>query len=290
MLNKKILIVDDTRENLQSAMQFVIEDSIPYSLLAAQNGKVALEIAKVEIPDIIIMDWEMPVMNGIEATIELKGDPKTQHIPVIISTGIRLSSGDLKIAFEAGASDFIRKPLEKEEFISRINSHLKLAEYIKMVFEQSRQLTDVQSKKNEEIIRMLELNLEDIQQVIAVYEKLLLSIRKKAEYLLEKKGIAHEDMKGFIKGIELGQNALSGFSFSLAKPDPLFVNALTKKHQNLTPHEIQLCFYLKRNLPSKDIANLTFRELNSVKIARSRLRKKLNLCDTENLSVYLGQF
>jgi CheY-like chemotaxis protein len=288
--NKKILIVDDTRENLQSAMKFVLEDEIPYSLLAAQNGQVALQIANLELPDIIIMDWEMPVMNGIEATIELKRNTKTQHIPIIISTGIRLSSNDLKIALEAGASDFIRKPLEKVEFISRINSHLKLAEYINTVVKQSVQINEAQNQKNEEMIRVLESNVEDIQNMVDFYGSLLHLIIKKADSVLQKTDIKHDDIKEIISSIEMGQKTLSGFSTLNTLPDSKFVQLLLQKHANLTPQEIQLCYYLKRNLQSKDIASITFRELTSVKVARSRLRKKLGLSNSDNLTTYFNQF
>ncbi len=288
--NKKILIVDDTIENLKVAMNFVIEDSVPYAVLAAQNGKIALDIAARELPDIIIMDWEMPEMNGIETIKELKKNPDTENIPVIIATGIRLSTDDLKIAFEAGASDFIRKPLEKTEFISRINSHLKQVEYIARIKQQSQIIDDAENLRLADIIKAMESGIEENKMTISFYDNLLSEISRELETLIKNKKLNEENIRSIMSSLDIAQKKANSTNQIPGFPDNRYIKSLLKEHKNLTPQEIQLCFLIKNNMQTKEIANLTFREVTTVKVARSRLRKKLNLPESENLSVYLNKF
>jgi DNA-binding response OmpR family regulator len=288
--NKKILIVDDTIENLQVAMNFIIEDAVPYAILAAQNGKIALDIAARELPDIIIMDWEMPEMNGIETIKELKKNSSTEHIPVIISTGIRLSNHDLKVAFDAGASDFMRKPIEKTEFVSRINSHLKQAEYISKIKQQSLIIEESDKLRLENNIKALESGIEENISIISYYDKLLSELTIQMDELIKVENINNDSIKNICSSIEHARKTVLNTNLTTKIPDTAFIKALLKTHKNLTPQEIQLSFMVKNNMPSKEIANLTFREITSVKVARSRLRKKLDLNETDNLTAYLNNF
>jgi len=69
-MNPKILIVDDQADNLDAIVRFIEEDNSPYELLQALNGKVALKIVEEEIPNLIIPDWEMPGIDGIQLRTE----------------------------------------------------------------------------------------------------------------------------------------------------------------------------------------------------------------------------
>ncbi len=128
MENKRILIVDDVVDNLEIIIKYIEEDREPYELLQALNGEVAFEIAVAEIPDLIITDWEMPVMDGIELIKKVKQDERTAEIPVIMCTGAMLNSEHLKIALQAGAVDYVRKPIDKVELLARIQATLRLAD------------------------------------------------------------------------------------------------------------------------------------------------------------------
>ena len=124
----KILVVDD-----ESTHQLAILDAIEayekdYELLSAFNGKEAFEIALKEKPQLIITDWEMPEMDGLAFIQELKKDRRLSDIPVIMCTGIMTSSENLQHALEAGANDYIRKPIDEIELLARINAKLHLAE------------------------------------------------------------------------------------------------------------------------------------------------------------------
>lgn len=135
MRHSKILIVDDDIDNLNVIIRHVEEDQEPYELLQALSGEAAFEIAMNEIPDLIIADWEMPVMNGIELIKKLKEDDRTSNIPVIMCTGAMLTSEDLRMALQAGAVDYIRKPIDKIELLARIQATLRLSASYKEIQE-----------------------------------------------------------------------------------------------------------------------------------------------------------
>lgn len=124
----KILIVDDEAEHQMAIMNAITEHEKEYDVLSAFDGQQGLEIALNETPDLIISDWEMPVMNGIELIKKLKKNSKTADIPVIMCTGIMTSSENLQTALQAGAIDYIRKPIDKIELNARINANLHLVE------------------------------------------------------------------------------------------------------------------------------------------------------------------
>ena len=128
-----ILIVDDEPENLQIISDFFYECKLPYNITIAPEGSIALKIIEKKRPDLIITDWEMPGMSGIDFIKKLKDNNNTASIPVIMCTGIMTSSENLDTALNAGAVDFIRKPIDKIELIARTKAALKLAEsYMKI--------------------------------------------------------------------------------------------------------------------------------------------------------------
>ncbi len=123
-----ILIVDDEPDNLQAIVDIFKQSQLPYKITKAPNGVVALKIIEKKIPHLIITDWDMPEMNGIDFIKNLKLNSVTKNIPVIMCTGIMTSSDNLRTALDAGAVDYIRKPVDKIELIARTNSMLKLAQ------------------------------------------------------------------------------------------------------------------------------------------------------------------
>ena len=126
---KKILLVDDDPLSLQIMQVHLNNSGEDFEIFVAENGKEALEVASNEVPDLIISDWEMPVMTGIEMTRAVKADPKLKNIPIIVATGIMTTDNNLDQAFQAGAIDYVRKPVNEIELIARMRSVLALIEY-----------------------------------------------------------------------------------------------------------------------------------------------------------------
>ncbi len=125
---RNILIVDDQPENLQAITDIFTKSQLPYEIIQAPNGKIALKIIDKVLPDLIITDWEMPEMDGIEFIKQLKQNTNTADIPVIMCTGVMTSSVNLETALQAGAVDYIRKPIDEIELIARTKANLHLSD------------------------------------------------------------------------------------------------------------------------------------------------------------------
>ena len=101
----KILVVDDNPDNLRTLVDLMEHMQLDIQAFQETSARNALDIAKMEKPDLIITDWEMPDMDGIEFIRELQIGKETRSIPVIMCTGIMTSSMNLKTALDAGAVD-----------------------------------------------------------------------------------------------------------------------------------------------------------------------------------------
>jgi signal transduction histidine kinase len=141
-----VLVIDDEQVYLKIISETLIGKN--YKILQAQNGKIGLMLAQKFLPDIIITDWEMPEMTGIETVIELKKNPVTQDIPVIMCSGIMTSAQYLETALNAGAADYIRKPVEPLELIARLNAALSLSKSMKKIRCQNDELKSLNSTKD----------------------------------------------------------------------------------------------------------------------------------------------
>ena len=119
----KILIVDDTPDSIKILMETL--KNANYDILAATNGKRALEVATNQKPDLILLDIMMPEMDGYEVCEQLKSKTTTQNIPVIFITA-RDDEEDETKGLELGAVDYITKPISPLIVQARVKTHLKL--------------------------------------------------------------------------------------------------------------------------------------------------------------------
>lgn len=124
----KILIIDDQISFINYMVE-VLERAYPsYEIFQTTNPSQALGIAYSESPNLIILDWAMPGLSGIDLIKQFKSDERLRDIPIIMCTGVMTKSSHLKEAFSAGAVDFIRKPIDELELIARVNSIMQLSD------------------------------------------------------------------------------------------------------------------------------------------------------------------
>ena len=120
---KTVLVVDD-EERLVSLVKAYLEQA-GFRVVTANNGRNALFVARQEKPDLILLDVMMPRISGFETCRRLKENPETQEVPVIFMTA--LTETEHKITgFEAGAVDYVTKPLQHKEVLARVKTHLML--------------------------------------------------------------------------------------------------------------------------------------------------------------------
>lgn len=124
--NEKILIVDDDPTNVKLLAAKLGETN--YAFLKAYGGEDALQKAKDEKPDLVLLDVMMPGMNGLEVTAHLKNCPETADIPIILVTALDGPDNRTK-GLEAGADDFLNKPVHTAELRARVKSLLRLKRY-----------------------------------------------------------------------------------------------------------------------------------------------------------------
>ncbi len=121
--NPTILVVDDNSNNVKIIALLLRE--LNYKIAIATNGASAIDLAKRVNPDLILMDVMMPGMDGFEASQIIKKDEGNKNLPIIFLTALG-DKANLVKGFEIGGVDYITKPFNKEELISRINTHLEL--------------------------------------------------------------------------------------------------------------------------------------------------------------------
>jgi signal transduction histidine kinase len=118
-----LLIVDDIPENLKILGNIFREEN--FQIAIAANGKRALAMAQAKIPDVILLDVQMPEMDGFEVCQILKATEATKDIPVLFLTA-KNSQEDILHGFELGAVDYIPKPFNHQELIARVRTHIEL--------------------------------------------------------------------------------------------------------------------------------------------------------------------
>jgi len=246
MSKHHILIVDDNPYSV-SLISVVLSKNMECELSVAFDGPSAIKKAQEVKPDLILMDWQMPGIDGLRSIEILKEDADTAQIPVIMITCLSEKS-DLEKAFNTGVVDYIRKPFEAIELMARVKSVLQTNDYHKQMIE---------AQKRE----VAAISLRNVQNE-----------EFKHKYISELKQV---------------KNSWSQFESRIKESDQEFYRNLGVKHPNLTPAEIKLCFFLRLNLSTKEIAGMTFQTYDSVRIARTRLRKKMNLTNDDNLVGYL---
>jgi two-component system cell cycle response regulator DivK len=118
----KVLIVEDNPANMTLA-NFLLE-SVGHTVLKATDAEIGVGIAREEQPALILMDIQLPGMDGLTATGILKGDVKTRHIPVIALTALAMKGDEERIR-AAGCDGYIAKPLAYKEFLTTIAAELE---------------------------------------------------------------------------------------------------------------------------------------------------------------------
>jgi len=157
-----ILIVDDTPENL-ALLSDALEDA-GYLVLVALDGSSALNRIQRRRPDLILLDALMPGLDGFETCRQIKSQPDTANIPVLFMTALTDSEHVVK-GFEAGAIDYVTKPIECNEVLARVASHLRTARILQSARQPSPPVNAGFDNKpaNEKLARRFKLTEREIE-------------------------------------------------------------------------------------------------------------------------------
>jgi CheY-like chemotaxis protein len=144
--NAKVLIVDDSKESVD-LLQYFLKPA-GFQILKASDGPAALDFVEKEMPDIILLDIMLPKLNGYEVCEKLKKNQNTFHIPIIMITVLKELKDKIR-ALEAGADDFISKPFDNVELITRVKSLLRIKFYYDEIIKRNKEL----EKQKEALLR-----------------------------------------------------------------------------------------------------------------------------------------
>ncbi len=288
--NKTILVVDDDAENRAIVAQIFVKMLPHIRVLAANDGLMALDILAKKNIDIILLDWEMPKLNGLETLIKIKNMPIFFHIPVVIYTGVMTTNHNLATALELGAIDFLRKPTDPIELVARIKSILTQKENVEKRLAIEKEMAEFKQMMLKKENETLKADLQNNLLLLAQKNELLINIKNLCE-----KNSQPDDVqmgKKISKQIdtELNDNVYwSTFLEKINTLDSQFINRLTTQYPKLTPNEIRISALIRCNIDNKSIANLLNITTESLMTARYRMRKKMNMENEDNLEKIIFQ-
>jgi len=182
---QKILVVDDNEDMVETLERLF--SFYQYKVVTALNGKDAVTVAEKEEPDIIILDAHMPVMDGFEACKILKGKRKTQEIPIVILTAKYIDEKSRESGLQIGADDYLVKPFNSKELVSRIKTLLKKTQMMKALKRENVELAKIQKQVSKEIESTSNLDGSQqenlaIDQMTGLYSPKYLWTRLREEY------------------------------------------------------------------------------------------------------------
>lgn len=313
-MNSQILIVDDRFEDRFLYKKYLGTDTFDFDEL--EDGAELLGFLNDKIPDLILLDWQMPKVSGLESLKLLKYNIDLDDIPVIIITGMR-DEKVLEKAFEYGGFDFLNKPVSPIELKTRVWNALKYANSTKLLRQQAAELKDlIRSQKlivddfftvKEELASMkskeleknadekarqmqtMELtNLKLQNQLLAVQDQLnRLNSELKKEIGTNPKLKKLGQIERSIQSIVSPDQSWEEFRKLFEQTNPLFFKTLLTFNPNLTSLDMKHCGYIKMNVDNYELAKILGVEQKSLQMTRYRLKKKLKVPVDQNLKEFI---
>ena len=120
-MKKRILVIEDTLDNRQILRDLLT--AAGYDIIEAEDGGAGVAMAAEQLPDLILMDIQLPVIDGYEATRRIKADPTTRHIPIVAVTSYALAGDEAKTR-EAGCDGYLAKPYSPRNLLEKVRGFL----------------------------------------------------------------------------------------------------------------------------------------------------------------------
>lgn len=195
-MSESVLIVDDTIENLRLLSSML--GARGYEVRAVSSGRQALQAAEGDPPDLILLDVNMPEMNGYEVCRALKANAALRDVPVIFLTALGEIADKVK-AFDAGAVDYVTKPFQVEEVEARVRTHMALRRASRELYDSHQRLTALE-KLRDDLVHMV---VHDMRSPLTVLGGHLALLREATE------GSLSEDAADDLRKAELSARTLS---------------------------------------------------------------------------------
>lgn len=293
-----ILVIDDEKISLEITSGALVDAG--YNVIKSVNPEEGIEQAVNLNPGLIILDWYMPNMDGLQVLNSLKKIKKTKEIPVIMATGIRTESEDLKHALDAGAVDFIRKPIDEIELLARVRSALSLVDYyqknrehLKTIHKQEKQIIEQQTEVYHKELEFKKHELvNSALQIVQLMDYTSEMVSKLKKFNLNTDENIPEELSSTIAQFHPDslKQRWCEFEKQFEEVHTDFYKNLITDFPDLSSHERKLCVYFRMDMENKDIAALTFSTYEAVRKAKQRLKVKLRLTSNDNLTEFLNRY
>lgn len=276
-----VLVVDDIRSNVEFITDILgTIDNI--KIQGAGDGKVALDLIAKEKPDLILLDVSMPVMDGFEVCRYLKASKQYSDIPVIFLTA-RVQKEDIIQGFEVGAVDYISKPFNLNELLSRVQTHLDLSYKTKELLEvnlhleekiqdRTRQLTESNKELSEANDKLSKMN-EDLSTLDSAKNDFIAHInhelRTPLNGILGYTSLIEESIQPCGKDHLTSINTLVSRLIKVAEIS-LLLTELRTANNEISIHKIELTDVIQRAIPVEELGNKNI-ELSLEKIDQTNL-------------------
>lgn len=284
----RLLVADDEFSNVDVLLNIL--DNVTDHIFYAPNGKVACELAIKHQPDLIILDWQMPELDGISTIHALKSHNSTQAIPIIIATGIMTNEENLSQALEAGAVDFLKKPFSRVEFLARVGAALRIKK-------QHDTITEMLSKETEYMKELLDAKSRELTSMA------VLDFQKNSllQQLLDQVGrldritnhVYATDIHAIEKELKAQLNldkSWENFKLHFDRIHSGFFEKLDSTYRSLTLNERKLSAYIKMGMGNYEISEMTGSSDAALRKAINRMKKKLNLGPADDVRKFFFEF
>jgi len=312
-----ILIVDDRDFDRILYKEYLGEANFRFNEL--DNGERILEKMGEELPDLILLDWQMPRVGGLDTLKIVKKNKAFSNVPIIIITGLQ-DENVLEEAFDYGSIDFLNKPVSKIELTARVHSVIKLNEASRTLQSQKRELLELNqiiNNQKSELEKSLALKSQLLDSNEVEHQKNINEVKRKLMTLdLDNTKITNH-LKAFkdqlddcynslrsennesivlrklrqltrnVESIAMEDQSWTEFKEVFESLDSEFFNKLSVRNPKLTSLDLKHCAYIKMNLDNYEVASIFNVELKSLQMTRYRLKKKLKLDNEENLREFI---
>jgi len=305
----KILIVDDREFDRILYKEYLDDTNFVFTEL--DDGEGIIDQLKLEKPDLMLLDWQMPRQGGLDTLKMIKKNNSFKDIPIIIITGLQ-DEKVLEEAFDYGSVDFLNKPVNMNV--------LKLVEAQKALLNQKRELLDLnQIIKNQksELEKSLALKSQLLETSVVEFDKEINEKNRKVvslevdqskfsnhfkelkKYVSEAYSVLKSEnsesqalkklrsLERALDSIDVSDNSWHDFKTAFESIESEFFTKLTKINPKLTSLDLKHCAYIRMNLDNYEVSKILNVEMKSLQMTRYRLKKKLNLNEKTQLREFI---
>ncbi len=308
MQRKRILIIDDSKFDRALYLNYLKDENFEFDELDSGEKLSDYLFLRENLPDLVLLDWNMPGMDGPTTLKMLSVDPRYKSLPIVVITGMNKEE-IIQEAFDHGTLDFLNKPVSKIELITRVRKVLELQQANKAIVHEKKVLKEnlamvMESASQQQAIfdqtleernrRLITMEVEAVK-VTNQLDLVAKELSRLSEIVAEK---SDEDKVTLLKKVRALQRNLEQLTteedswadfkkvFETTNPD--FFNRLLQCNKKITPHDLKHAAFIKMQMDNHEIAETFGIEMKSLQMSRYRLKKKLGLGADKSLNEFIN--